>query len=348
MTNAASVPMVASDRDLPPEQVVFGIAHMKELREKVNQFAQTEAPVLIRGEVGTGKKTIAELIHYKSSRGAGPFVKVTCSTLTGTDSGRELFGPEGGDSRPEIMLRAARGTLFLDEIGDLSKGFQAKLQQWFPAGQDNSTKRRAGSALDVRLICATRHNLEQAVERGAFRSDLYLRIRPCSIEMPPLRERKADIPMLVDYFLERYKRKFNRAVKPLSASTLRKLEDRSWPGNIGELENLIKRYVVLGSERAMSDSLAEAVALALSEVESASGSLSLKRITRQASRELERQIILLVLAENRGNRRQTAKVLNISYRALLYKLKEAMAAGVAVPGNSSRQIAPVQTRDLSS
>jgi two-component system response regulator AtoC len=347
MTNAASVPMGASDRDLPPEQVVFGIAHMKELREKVNQFAQTEAPVLIRGEIGTGKKTIAQLIHYKSSRGAGPFVKVTCSTVSGTDSGTELFGPEGADSRPEIMLRAAHGTLFLDEIGDLSKAFQAKLRQWFSAGQDNSMKRRAGAS-DVRLICATRHNLEQAVERGAFRSDLYLRIRPCCIEMPPLRERKADIPMLVDYFLERYKRRFNRSVKPLSTSTLRKLEDRSWPGNIGELENLIKRYVVLGSESAICDSLAEAVALSLSEVESASGSLSLKRITRQASRELERHIILLVLAENRGNRRQTAKVLNISYRALLYKLKEAMAAGVAVPANSSRQIAPVQARDLSS
>jgi len=344
MTNAASVPMVASDRDLPPEQVVFGIAHMKELREKVSQFAQTDAPVLIRGEIGTGKKTIAQLIHDKSSRRAGPFVKVTCSTVSGT----ELFGPEGADSRPEVMLRAAHGTLFLDEIGDLSKGFQAKLRQWFPAGQDGSMKRGAGHALDVRLICATRHNLEEAVEREAFHSDLYLRIRSCSIEMPPLRERKADIPILVDYFVERYKKKFNRGVKPISASALRKLEDRSWPGNIRELETLIKRYVVLGSERAMWDGLAEAVALALSEVESASGNLSLKRITRQASRELERQIILLVLAENRGNRRQTAKVLNISYRALLYKLKEAMAAGVAVPGNSSRRIAPVQTGDLSS
>jgi two-component system response regulator AtoC len=330
MTNTASVRMISSNRDLPPEPVVFGIAHMNELREKVNRLAQTAAPVLIRGEMGTGKKTIAQMIHYKSSRRAGPFVKVTCSTET------ELFGPEGADSRPELIMRAAHGTLFLDEIGDLSKGLQAKLQQWLAEVQDNTMKRRAGHASDVRLICATKHNLEELVENGAFRSDLYTRIRACSIEMPPLRERKADIPILVDYFLERYKKKFNREVKPISTSTLRKLEDRSWPGNIGEMENLIKRYVILGSESAMSDSLAEAVALALSQVDSASGKLSLKRITRQASREFERQIILQVLAENGGNRRQTAKALNISYRALLYKLKEAAAAGVSVPGNSSR------------
>jgi two-component system response regulator AtoC len=338
MTNAASVRVVASDRDLPPEQVVFGIAHMKELREKVDQFAQTEAPVLIRGEIGTGKRTIAQLIHLKSSRRTGPFVKVTCSTVAGPDSETELFGRlEGADSRPEVIMLAAHGTLFLDEIGDLSKGSQAKLPQWFPEAQGKTMKQQAGHALDVRLVCATRRNLEEAVERGAFSSDLYWRIRHCSIEVPPLRERKADIPILVDYFLERYKKKFNSSVKPLSAPTLRKLEERSWPGNIGELENLIRRYVILGSESVMCDSLAELMALAVTQLNSAGGKLSLKRITRQASRELERQIILQVLGENRGNRRQTAKALNISYRALLYKLKEAAAAGVPVPGNSSRQ-----------
>src|SRR5215472_7336883 len=105
MTNAASVPMVARDRDLPPEQVVFGIAHMKELREKVSQFAQTDAPVLICGEIGTGKKTIAQLIHDKSSRRAGPFVKVTCSTVPGANSETEVFGPIGADSRPELITR---------------------------------------------------------------------------------------------------------------------------------------------------------------------------------------------------------------------------------------------------
>src|SRR5215469_8389437 len=116
MTNAASVRMIARDRDLPPEQILFGIAHMKELSEQVNRLAQSEAPVLIRGEMGTGKGTIAQLIHSKSSRRAGPFVKVTCSSVPGANSETELFGPIGADSRPELITRAAHGTLFLDEI----------------------------------------------------------------------------------------------------------------------------------------------------------------------------------------------------------------------------------------
>jgi two-component system response regulator AtoC len=235
------------------------------------------------------------------------------------------------------MVRAARGTLFLDEIGDLSKRLQAKLLQWFPEGPDNSRKGRRSDAMDVRLICATRRNLEEAMESGAFRSDLYARINLSRIDVPPLRERKADIPILVDYFMELYKKKFNSVVRPISAPTLRKLEGCSWPGNIRELENLIKRYVILGSESAICDGLAEPVARALSQVHSASERWSLKRIIRQVSRELERQIILQVLAENHGNRRQTSKILSISYRALLYKLKEAGVVGVRFPGKVARR-----------
>jgi two-component system response regulator AtoC len=330
MANAASVLAAASDCDMPPDQVVFGSTRrMKELRGTLDKLARTNMPVLIRGESGTGKEIIAQLIHGKSPRAAGPFVKVTCSAIRGTPLERELFGNEKGrlvgdkGAKPKIVQQAADGTLFLDEIGDLSKALQARLLQFLE--EFSPIEGAEADDVYVRMICATNRDLEEEIKNGAFRPDLFYRLNVASIDLPPLRERRADIPILVKHFLERYREKFHCEARPIDPETLKSLEEFSWPGNIRQLENLIRRYVILGSESAIREGLS---AGAITQTSSDVGRLSLKRITKQASRELERKIILRVLAENGWNRRQTAKVLKISYRALLYKMKD---AGVIKP-----------------
>jgi two-component system, NtrC family, response regulator AtoC len=344
MANATSVLAAASYRDMPPDQVVFGNTRkMKELREKLDKLARTNIPVLIRGESGTGKEIIAQLIHRMSLREAGPFVKVTCSAIPGMPLESELFGYKKDAlagtmrARPEIVERAVQGTLFLDEIGDLSKGLQANLLQLLQDGQFSPIEGQEVDHVDVRMICATNRNLEEAIKSGSFRPDLFYRINVASIDLPPLRERKSDIQNLVEYFLDRYRKKFNCVVRPISPETLRSFEELSWPGNIRELENLIKRYVILGSESAICDGLTEPVTRTLGQTHSADGRFSLKKITKQASRQLEREIILQVLAENSWNRRRTARVLNISYRALLYKMKDAGVVNARVPDKSGKQ-----------
>jgi len=344
MANAASVLATASHRDMPPDQVVFGNTRkMKELRENLDKLARTNIPVLIRGESGTGKEIIAQLIHRKSLRETGPFVKVTCSAIPGTPLEGELFGNEKGGFtgddgvKPEIIQQAARGTLFLDEIGDLGKGLQARLLQLLQDGRFSPIEDAEVDRVDVRMICTTNRNLEEEIKSGAFRPDLFYRLNVASIDLPPLRERRADIPILVDYFLERYREKFNCVVRSISPATLRSLEVFSWPGNIRELENLIKRYVILGSESAICDGLADPVTRTLGEANSDEGGLSLKKITKQASRELEREIILQALEENCWNRRKTARALKISYRALLYKMKDAGVVSARVPDKSGKQ-----------
>ena len=333
MANAASVLAAASNRDMPPDQVVFGnTRRMKELRETLDKLARTNMPVLIRGKSGTGKEIIAQLIHRKSPRAAGAFVKVTCSAIMGTPLERELFGNEKGrvigdeGAKPKIVRQAAHGTLFLDEIGDLDKALQARLLQLL---QEFSPIEGAEvDHVDLRMICATNRDIEEEIDNGTFRPDLFYRLNVASIDLPPLRERRADIPILVKHFLEHYCGKFQREPRPIDPETLKSMEEFSWPGNIRQLENLIKRYVILGAESSIHEGLLAAAVGTNAQTSSDDSRLSLKRITKQASRELERKIILRVLAENGWNRRQTARVLEISYRALLYKMKD---AGVISP-----------------
>ena len=333
MANAASVLAAASHRDMPPDQVVFGSTRrMKELRETLLKLARTNMPVLIRGESGTGKEIIAQLIHRKSPRAAGPFVKVTCSAIRGTPLERELFGNEKGriigdeGAKPKIVQQAAHGTLFLDEIGDLGKALQARLLQLLQ--EFSPIEGAEADHVEVRMICATNRDLEEEIKSGGFRADLFYRLNVASIDLPPLRERRADIPILVEHFLARYREKFHCEARPIGPVTLKSLEEFSWPGNIRQLENLISRYVILGSEGAIHEGLSAAAASTNAQTCSDDRGLSLKRITKQAARELEREIILRVLTENGWNRRRTARVLKISYRALLYKMKD---AGVISP-----------------
>lgn len=313
-----------------PDSLVFGQSEvMRAVRLKVEKVAAANVPVLIRGESGTGKEVIARLIHARSPWGSGPFVKVNCPAIPGTLVESELFGYQQGaftganGTKPGRVEMAKHGTLFLDEIAELEPGLQAKLLQLLQDGQFCPIGGQEDKQIEARVVCATNRNLEEEIRKGSFRQDLFYRINVVSIHMPTLRERAADIPLMCDSLRQMYSERFDRAARPLSARKLEVLQRYHWPGNIRELENLIKRYVILGSEDVINLETTESRG-ALAEPEGViSNVLSLKKVTREAMRELEGKIIVKALQANNWNRRRAASALEISYRALLYKLKEA-------------------------
>lgn len=299
------------------------------VRQQIEYAAAANMPVLITGESGTGKNIVAQTLHSISLRRARPFIQVNCPSLPHTLIESELFGYEQGaftgasQARQGKVELAQHGTLFLDEIGDLDVTVQAKLLQVL---QDFRFHRLGGSeerSVDVWLICATHRNLQAELEAGRFRSDLYYRINVVSIEMPALREHREDVPMLLNHFLRHYESKFERTLPRLSNSVLQLLESYHWPGNVRELENLVKRYVVLGNEQVIVEALSDRDTEASHNPFIVDARLPLRIQTQRAVRVLERQIILRALNEHRWNRRKTAQSLDISYRALLYKIKDA-------------------------
>lgn len=315
---------------VPPDQVVFGRSDaMRFIRQKLEKVAPANIPVLIQGESGTGKEIIARMIHTHSPWESGPFVKVNCPAIPGTLVESELFGYEKGaftganGTKPGRVEMAQGGSLFLDEIAELEPGLQAKLLQLLQDGQFCPIGGQEDKQVEVRVICATNRNLEEEIEQGSFRQDLYYRINVVNIQLPSLRERAADIPVICDFLREIYSEKFNRPTRPLSNRKLDMMQRYHWPGNIRELENLIKRYVILGSEDAISVELAGGGTHSFIPDVPVNGSISLKKVTRQAMREFESKIILKILQTHNWNRKRAASALNISYRALLYKLKEA-------------------------
>jgi two-component system response regulator AtoC len=316
-----------------PDILVFGQSEvMRAVRQKVEKVAGANVPVLIRGESGTGKEVIARIIHARSPWGAGPFVKVNCPAIPGTLVESELFGYQQGaftgahGTKPGRVEMAKHGTLFLDEIAELESGLQAKLLQLLQDGQFCPVGGQEDKQIDARVICATNRNLEEEIRKGSFRQDLFYRINVVSIHMPTLRERAADIPLICDSLRLMYSERFDRAARPFSARKLEMLQRYHWPGNIRELENLIKRYVILGSEDVITLEATESTesSTVFSNSPGVSGTvLSLKKVTREAMRELEGKIIVKALQAHNWNRRRAASALEISYRALLYKLKEA-------------------------
>jgi two-component system response regulator AtoC len=316
--------------EMPPENVVFGgMEAMRSLRERLDKIAGANVPVLIQGESGTGKDIIARMIHASSPWKTGPWVKVNCPAIPGTLLESELFGYEKGaftgayGTKPGRVEMAHRGTLFLDEISELDMSLQSKLLQLLQDGQFCRIGAQEDKKVEVRVVCATNRKLEEEIANGTFRTDLFYRINVVNLHIPPLRERAGDIPQLVNYFLDCYNRKFNARAKPLSAELLTAFQKYHWPGNIRELENLLKRYVILGTEDSISGDLRPHEPDFFSADISVDGPISLKKITRQAVHELERKIILKVLQHHHWNRKQAARALNISYRALLYKIRDA-------------------------
>jgi two-component system response regulator AtoC len=288
------------------------------------------------------------MVHGLSPWKNGPFVKVNCPAIPGTLLESELFGYEKGaftgayGMKPGRVEMAHRGTLFLDEISELEPALQSKLLQLLQDGQFCRIGAQEDKKVEVRIVCATNRQLEAEIENGSFRQDLYYRINVVNLFMPPLRDRRADIPILIDYFLDYYKRKYNCRAQALSGELMAVLHKYHWPGNIRELENLIKRYVILGSEDVISSELVLRSEKDFRTPEiNLDGPICLKKLTRQATRELERTIILKVLQAHHWNRKQAAKALNISYRALLYKIRE-----TGLPANRGRRAEEAMTEGV--
>src|SRR5437588_3139515 len=252
--SATSLALSSPQVNLPPELVIFGrCPNMAAVQHRLERVAAANIPILIQGESGTGKEIITRLIHELSPWGSGPFVKVNCPAIPGTLIESELFGYERGaftgayGAKAGRVEMASRGTLFLDEIGELDLDLQAKLLQVLQDGQFCRIGAQADRRLEARVVCATNRVLEDEIAAGTFRQDLFYRINVVSSTLPPLRERKHDIPDLVNYFIDFYNIAYNRNAGPVPAELLGRLKAHSWPGNIRELENLIKRYVILGS-----------------------------------------------------------------------------------------------------
>ena len=320
-----------SGEAMPPEEVIFGRSKgMQQIRNRIELLASARVPIVISGESGTGKDIFARLLHQKSQLSSGPFVKVNCPAIPGSLLESELFGYERGAftganmAKPGRVEMANGGTLFLDEVSEIDINLQPKLLQLLQDGRFTRIGGFEDRSVQVRFICASNRNLFDEVSLGRFREDLYFRINVLGMRLPALRERAEDIPILTDYFLQIFSANFRRSVRPLSSTVMRLLQAYHWPGNIRELENLMKRYVVLGSEDAVTEELRPPDDLPLDfDLPPDGESIELKELTRRAVAKLERSIILRVLQAHRWNRRHAAAALKISYRALLYKLKEA-------------------------
>jgi two-component system response regulator AtoC len=302
---------------------------MQMVRSKIDKVAATNVPVLIEGDSGTGKGVMARYIHAHSATADGPFVKVNCAAIPGTLLESELFGYEKGAFTGAYAAKQGRvelandGTLFLDGIDEIDLGLQAKLLQLLQDAQFSRIGGREDINVQIRVICATNRPLEREVAAGRFRQDLYYRINVVNIVLPPLRARIEDVTDLAGYFLGRHQKRHNAPMREISSALLRLLEKHAWPGNIRELENLIERYVILGSEEAVSAELLHWDRTHVIPELPMRGPIHLKKVTRQAVQELEGKIILSVLEANRWNRKRAASELKISYRALLYKIRQA-------------------------
>lgn len=314
----------------PPEEVIFGTsAAMEAVRLSASVAAGANVPILLQGPSGSGKEVLARFIHQRSSWSRGTFVKVNCPAIPGTLFESELFGYQKGaftgayTSKPGRIELANRGTLFLDEIAELELGLQAKLLQLLQDGQFCRIGGQQERQVEVRFICATNRHLEKEIKTGTFRQDLFYRINVLAIELPSLQQRICDIPMLAEYFLHKFNRKFSRPTSSLSGRVIQKMQKYKWPGNIREFENIIKRYVITSSEEIIYNSMENGHLGEFEPEVPVGGVIKLKEATRKASKELEQKIILKTLEAHRWNRRATARALSISYAALLYKLREA-------------------------
>ncbi len=308
---------------------------MDRIREIIDQVATTDVTVLIHGESGVGKEIVARTLHLNSPRSDNPFIKVNCAALPEELLESELFGYEKGAftgayrQKPGKFELAHNGTIFLDEIGDISPSLQAKLLQVLQDGEFSRLGGKTDIQVDVRVLVATNKNLEEGVREGRFREDLYYRLNVVNILIPPLRERREEIPVFVNHFLDKYTKKYEKSVPPPSPKLMKMFIRHQWSGNIRELENMVKRLVVLGDEAAIIEELSSEIKR--KKIFHKSNSqfheaippiLPLKEVSRRAAVGAEREAILQVLGRTNWNRKKAAKLLNISYKAILYKIKE--------------------------
>ncbi len=296
---------------------------MQEVFQMISQVSKSNATVLIRGESGTGKELAANAIHYNSLRSKNPFVKVNCAALPPNLIESELFGHEKGAFTGAIRQKrgkfelASKGTIFLDEIGSIGIDVQVKLLRVL---QEKEFERVGGHETikaDVRIITATNKNLEQAVEDGTFRGDLYYRLNVFPIYMPPLRERKTDILLLADYFLEKYAKENQKDIRRFSTPAIDMLIQYHWPGNVRELENCIERAVLLCEEGVIHSYHLPPTVQTAEESDTLPG-----RSLEDAVANLEREVIVDALKSTRGNMAKAAQLLQTTERKFVYKAKQ--------------------------
>src|SRR5216110_647845 len=303
---------------------------MLEARRILSEAARVDVTVLITGETGTGKDLVARAIHQFSSRRTGPFVKVNCAAMPRELLESEMFGYERGAFTGAHKLKigkfeaADRGTIFLDEIGDLHPALQAKLLHVLQDGEFSRIGGKSTLSVDVRVLAATNQDLERAVAEGRFREDLYYRLNVIHVFVPPLRERAIEIPLLANYFVERYAKLYRRDGFTIPPPVMERLTRHRYPGNVRELENLVKRMIVLDDPFLTRVPLPDAGAdsAPLPSPPAPAPEPSLKDIARRASQAAEREAISKMLERTGWNRVRAARALRISYRALLYKIKQ--------------------------
>ncbi len=309
------------------EDILAKSARMQEIFRTIAKIADYKTTVLVTGESGVGKELVARAIHRRSSRRGGPFVAVNCGAIPENLLESELFGHKKGaftdavQDRRGLFEEANLGTLFLDEIGELPLSLQVKLLRVL---EDERIRRLGDSRdvqVDVRIIAATHRDLTAETKAGRFREDLFYRLNVLHIHSPPLRDRREDIPLLIDHFLARNNARLGTAIRGLDTEARRLLYEYSWPGNVRELENTIERAMVLAEgEQIVASDLSERIREARDPVQLqlASGELSVKKTMRI----IEELLIRRALQKTKGNRTRAAEVLEISHRALLYKIKD--------------------------
>ena len=301
---------------------------MEDIKRIIEQTADTNVTVLIQGESGVGKEIIARYVYSKSSRRDKPFIKVSCASLPGTLLESELFGYEKGAftgayiNKPGRFGFANQGTIFLDEIGEMPISLQAKLLQVLQDGVFTRLGAKEETLVDARVIAATNVNIEKAIKGGTFREDLYHRLNVVNIRIPPLRERKEDIPILCEHFLDKYNLQYNRELRTFSKKLMGLFMDHQWHGNVRELENMIKRVIVLRDEEPIIAELEGTNKKFEKKLSDSSGPVSLKNLTKKKTLEVEREEILKALDQTNWNRKKAAEQLGINYKTLLYKLKK--------------------------
>lgn len=328
------VPAADALKEIPLNEThsfVRSSKRMRDLEAQAALVARADIPLLILGESGTGKEILALYTHKMSSRSQNIFLKVNCAAVPADLLESELFGYEQGAFTGAVKTKPGKfevctgGTIFLDEIGEMPAMLQAKLLQVLQDGTFSRLGSRSPMKVDVRVIAATNINMKEAMANKTFREDLYYRLNGFTLSIPPLRERREEIPLLSDYFMRKGAKKYGREPLPFSADLTHGLIEHSWPGNLRELENVVNRYLVLGDEKAILDELSPSTAYQGSSSVAAAeapGGAGLKAMVRSLKGDAESTAIAQVLEGVGWNRKAAANDLQISYKALLYKIKQ--------------------------
>jgi two-component system response regulator AtoC len=311
-------------RNYDLEHIVAQSEAMRKVFELIKKVAQHKSSVLITGESGTGKELVARAIHHNSDRREKPLISVNCGAIPENLLESELFGHVKGaftdavKSKRGLFEMAHEGTMFLDEVGELPQNLQVKLLRVFQDGEIRRVGDTQASYVDVAIIAATAKDLASEVKNNRFREDLYYRLNVLPIHIPPLRERKADIPPLVEYFIDVYNRKLGLQIKGVSQGAMERFLQYPWPGNVRELENIIERAMILTE----GDTIAFEGLLMQVHGDEESGPSSSGLSIKKGAQEMEIRLIKEALKQTKGNRLRAARMLEISHKALLYKLKD--------------------------